>query len=127
MSWSLLKNAVEALQERGLEVTILEAGASPYSTFDVIAHKGDLSEGSWRFHEGSELKSDDPATAYKGRHAKGRLFLAFQDPDGWVKVTSQDLESSSEGLRFADGSCWGKKPQVTVEGLFNGLDLDGLI
>lgn len=126
MSWSLLKNAVEALQKRGLTVTILEAGASPYCDFDLIAHKGDLGEGAWRFHEGSALKSVDPATAYKGRHAKGRLFLAVQDPDGWVKVSSQDL-NASEGLRFADGSCWGKKPQVTVEGLFNGLDLEGIL
>lgn len=126
-NWKLTEDAVKALQDRGLTVTLLEAGASPYSSFDLIAHKGDLSQGSWKFHEGTALKSADPSTAYKGRHAKGRLFLAVQDADGFVEVTSQDLEGSGEGLRFADGSCWGKKPQTTVEGLFNGLDLDGLI
>lgn len=125
--WILVDEATKALQDRGLTVTILEAGASPYSFFDLIAHKGDLSEGPWKFQEGSALKSVDPETAYKGRHAKGRLFLAVKDPEGWVKVTSSELESSGEGLRLADGSCWGKKPLVTVEGLFSGLDLEGLL
>tara|TARA_S200002703_G_scaffold137784_1_gene127763 strand:+ start:58 stop:456 length:399 start_codon:yes stop_codon:yes gene_type:complete len=125
--WILVDEATKALQDRGLTVTILEAGASPYSNFDLIAHKGDLSEGSWSFRQGQPLVSVDPQTAYKGRHAKGRLFLAVPDTDGWVKVSSQDLESAGEGLRLADGSCWGKKPLVTVEGLFNGLDLEGLL
>ena len=125
--WTLLDEATKALTERGLTITILEAGKSPYSAFDVIAHKGDLSEGPWKFHEGQPLVSVDPQTAYKGRHARGRLFLAVQDTDGWVKVSSQDLEGAGEGLRLADGSCWGKKPLVTVEGLFNGLDLEGLL
>ena len=126
MSWTLLDDAVKALNDRGLKVKLLESGDSPYSPFDVIAYKGDLSEGSWKFHEGQTLKSVDPATAYKGRHASGRLFLAVQDPEGWVKVSSQDLDSG-EGMQFADGSCWGKKAATTVEGLFNGLDLEGLL
>lgn len=115
--WKLERNVINALANAGYGFTRLSGGASPYSEFDLVAHPKGYKVGTDPATYALSpvaVYTADPATAYKGRHGKGRLFMAVPASDGLVTVASNgDVE-----LRLADGMCLGKPSVLRIGDLF---------
>jgi len=123
-TWKLQNEVRALLEEKGYEVTWLGTGNSPYVNFDLVAHPAGFKIGedpAIYTVSPVELKSADPATAYKGRHAVGRLIMATPSNDGLVAVGSNS--SNSIQLVLADGLSLGKPVSFTIGDLFPGLSL----
>lgn len=123
-TWKLQKEVEALLESQGLEVTRIVSGNSPYAGFDLIAHPVGFKIGkepALYTISPVEIKSEDPSTAYKGRHAVGRLIMATPVEDGLIKVGSNS--SNSIQLVLADGLSLGKPVSFTIGDLFPGLSL----
>jgi len=119
--WKLEKEIREAIESQGLKITKVIAGCSPYSPFDLIAHTEGFVVGEEPAEyklSPVEVKTTDPQTAYKGRHGRGRLFMAIPNEDGLVSVPS----NSNVEITLQNGMCLGKKAKLaTIGDLFPEL------
>jgi len=115
------KEIQEAAKAANLDFLELISGPSPYSSFDMI-----LSPKDSGFNFGvtpanyvkSEvpLVSSDPATCYRGRHGKGRLFMATLNEGGDVFVNAGSGDAVA--WEFANGTTVGHKTAFTIGDLF---------
>ena len=119
--WKLKTDVFSACRDAGLKVSEYNAGASPYAGFDIVAYPEGFVAGrdpAWYLISDCEVKSADPATAYKGRHGSGRLIVATPDPDGVVLVSAGTGDRVD--ITLADGTSLGRKAEITLDDLMEG-------
>lgn len=100
--WILEKNAVEMAKAEGRAIEFGgHTSNSPYANFEAVLWPPQSNEGkpprtgetpALYAPTGIEILTGDPATAYKGRVGRGPLFTAQPDPDGLVRVPSNEAE-----------------------------------
>jgi hypothetical protein len=92
--WKTISQVREAVEkEEGMLVSVRKDGASPYSSFDLVVYPSGFRLGvdPGKYEISSlEVKSCDPAEAYKGRHGVGRLIRVTPAEDGLVRITSNE-------------------------------------
>ena len=123
-TWKLQKDVIALFEDNGYQVTRLCIRDSPYADFDLVAHPAGFKIGenpALYTVSPVEMKTEDPATAYKGRHGVGRLIMASPSFDGLVTVASNSGDSVE--LVLANGISLGKKRKVsfTIGDLFPEL------
>ena len=126
--WKLQRDIMAALRAEGLKVSEFQAGASPYSGFDLVAYpEGHVVGRDPAVYTASayEVKSADPATAYKGRHGSGRLIVAKPDPDGLVLVAAGTGDRVE--ITLADGTALGHKCETTLDELMAPVEPGAVI
>ena len=122
--WKLKSEVIDALNQKGINWTEIRMGESPYSPFDIVCWEDDdavIGQTPMGYKISDiELKSADPATAYKGRHGRGRMILATPAEDGLVKVPSyrDDIE-----LELVDGTTLGRDQATTIGDMFPDLGI----
>jgi hypothetical protein len=107
--WILYDEVKKALQAKNKDLKFLHlaAGNSPYAAFDLLVWDNNLLAGRKLFEtpcryiiSAKEIKTVDPAIAYRGRHGCGRLIVCTPNPDGWTQVPS----NGDVRLELADGT-----------------------
>ena len=124
MEWQLEKKIVKSLEEKGLKTSRVSRGASPYSSFDILVFAPGLVPGVDKASfvvSPIKLVTEDPVTAYKGRHGCGRLILVQECETGLVEVTSNGEDQVV--LTLANGSLMGYPAAVETEELWPGVTL----
>lgn len=119
--WRLLDDVKSWFKNAGFQYEFVASGNSPYSSFDIIFYKDEefklgITPALYTVSD-MEIKSDNPAEAYKGRHARGRLIVAKTNDDGLVSVCDE-YAGDTTYLELANGLLLGKKAKITIGDLF---------
>jgi hypothetical protein len=114
--WKTRDQIISALETmEGVKYTIRSGGASPYSSFDLIVHPAEfrvgVDPGEYKISS-LEIKSVDPAKAYKGRHGVGRLIHATPSEGGIVEVDS-NIPQDQIKLVLECGTMLGHPPETS--------------
>ena len=118
--WKLRKDVIGVVMEEGLEWVEFFETNSPYSAFDLVVFPEGVELGvtpARYIVSPFEVKSEDPAKSYKGRHGSGRLIYVKPDPDGLVDVSS----AGDAELVLVGGMHLGRKRGFTLGDLFPEL------